>query len=105
MPKYVVLSNHPPNSCPSSNKALRLIGEGLGETIQELMKKYNIQPVEILHLDPGHKVLWVLNAPSAEAVRDMINDGGFARWNDFEFYFTRTLDETVKDIRKQPTVW
>ncbi len=30
MPKYVVISNHPPNSCPSANAKIREIGNKLG---------------------------------------------------------------------------
>jgi len=46
-----------------------------------------------LHLDPGHKVLWVVEAPSAEVVRDFVYDSGLSRWNDFEFYMASSHDE------------
>ncbi len=39
------------------------------------MQRHGIKPEVIVHLDPGHKVLWVLEAPSSEAVRDMVYDG------------------------------
>ena len=29
---------------------------------------------------------WVVEAGNAEAVRDMMHDGGLSRWNDFELY-------------------
>ena len=105
MPKYVVISNHPPNSCPSANAKIREIGNKLGEQIPPLMKKYNIKPEVMLHLDPGHKLLWVLEAPNAEAVRDMIYDGGFHQYNDFEFYMGSSLEWIMETIQKQPPIW
>ncbi len=72
MPKYVVISNHPPNSCPSANKILREMGKTLSKDLPPMMEKHKVKPEVLLHLDPGHKVLWVVEAPSAEAVRDFL---------------------------------
>ena len=105
MPKYVVISNHPPNSCPSANAKIREIGNKLGAEIPPLMKKHNIKPEVMVHLDPGHKLLWVLEAPNSEAVRDMIYDGGFHQYNDFEFYMASSLEWIMGTIQKQPPIW
>jgi|SRR5712692_8792386 len=105
MPKYVVISNHPPNSCPSANAVLRKRGEKLDTDMPPLMQKHSIKPEVMVHLDPGHKVLWVLEAPNAEAVRDMIYESGLSQWNDFEFYMASTLDWINEKIREQPTIW
>ena len=105
MPKYVVISNHPPDACPSANAAVRKIGEKLPAEIPKLMQKYGIKPEVILHLDPGHKQLWVLEAPTSEAVRDMIYEGGLEKWNDFEFYMASSLEWILGQIAKQPTIF
>jgi len=106
MPKYVVISSHPPESCPSGNKALREVGKNLDKNLPPLMQKHMVKPVmDILHLDPGHKVLWVFEAPNAEAVRDFIYESGLSTWNDFEFYMTSTLPEITSWTEKLPNVW
>jgi hypothetical protein len=105
MPKYVVISNHPPNSCPSSDKSLREIGNALGKDLPPLMQKHKITPQVMLHLDPGHKIVWVVDAPAAEAVRDFVYDSGLARWNDFEFYMASALEEVTSWIQNKPTIW
>ncbi len=69
------------------------------------MKKHNIKAEVMLHLDPGHKLLWVLEAPNSEAVRDMIYDGGLHQYNDFEFYMGSSLEWIMDTIQKQPTIW
>jgi hypothetical protein len=104
MPKHVVISNHPPMSCPSANKTLRKVGENLGKDVPVTMKKHKLKPEAVLHLDPGHKVLWVVEAPSAEAVRDFY-DGGLSRWNDFEFYMASSLEDVTSWVKHLPTIW
>jgi hypothetical protein len=104
MPKYVVTSNHPPNSYPPANKTLREIGNNLGTDAPKMMEKHKIKPEAVLHLDPGHKVLWILEAPSAETVRDFVYDAGFSRWNDFEFFMASSLEEVTSWIQHLPTI-
>jgi uncharacterized protein with GYD domain len=105
MPKYVVISNHPPMSCPSANKTLREMSDAFGTEVPKLLEKHKIKAEAILHLDPGHKIVWILEAPSAEAVRDFCYDGGLSRWNDFEFYMASSLEEVTSWIQHLPTIW
>jgi hypothetical protein len=105
MPKYVVISNHPPNSCPSANKVLREVGNSMGKDVPAMLQKHQVKAEVILHLDPGHKVLWVLEAPSAENVRDFVYDAGLSRWNDFEFHMASSLEEVTSWVDKLPTIW
>ena len=92
-------------SCPSANKKLRDIGNKLGDDIPKMMQKHKLKPEVILHLDPGHKVLWVVEAPTAEAVRDFCYDSGLSAWNDFEFYMASSLEDVTSWIQHLPTIW
>ncbi len=105
MPKYVVISNHPPESCPSANKVLKAKNESLEKDLGPFLKKFKVTPDAIFHLDPGHKVLWLLTAPNAEAVRDLIYASGLAQWNDFEFYMTSSMDEVTSWVEHLKPVW
>lgn len=69
------------------------------------MKKQGIKPEVMLHLDPGHKVLWVLDAPTSEAARDMVYDAGLQQWNDFQFYMACSLEWLTELVRKNPAIW
>ncbi len=92
-------------SCPSASKAIRVIGDSLGKDLPPMMEKHKINPEAQLHLDPGHKVLWIIEAPSAEAVRDFVYNSGLARWNDFEFYMASSLEGITSWTEKLPTIW
>jgi len=104
MPKYVLISNYPLNSCTSANAKIRGIGNKLGEQIPLLRNKHNIKPEIMLHPDPGLKLLWVLEAPNSEVMRDLIYDGGFHKYNDFEFYMGSSLEWIMETIQKQPPI-
>ena len=105
MPKYVVISNHPPNTCPSGHKALKEIANNLGKDLPVMLEKHKVKLDTLLHLDPGHKILWVLEAPMAENVRDFIYASGLGRWNDFEFFMTSTLEEITAWTDKLTNIW
>lgn len=105
MPKYVVISNHSPMSCPSANKTIRELNKNMEKDIQTAMQKLRIKPETLLHLDPGHKLLWVIEAPNAETVRDLIYQSGLERWNDFEFYMASSVGDTMNWIQGLPTIW
>jgi hypothetical protein len=105
MPKYVLISNHPPNTCPSASAAARKKGDRLGKDLPPLLKKHHLKPELMVHLDPGHKVLYVLEGPSAESVRDFVYESGLSQWNDFEFYMASTLDWITAMTDKLPTIF
>ncbi|HVP23778.1 MAG TPA: hypothetical protein VMS77_07700 [Conexivisphaerales archaeon] len=105
MPKYVVISSHPPESCPSANRTLKTKGLTLEKDMGPYLKKYNVTPETVLHLDPGHKVLWILQAPNSEAVRDMIYASGLSQWNDFEFHMTSSMQEITSMVEHLEPIW
>lgn len=92
-------------SCPSANKTIRELNKNMEKDMQTAMQKHKIKPETLLHLDPGHKLLWVLEAPNAETVRDLIYQSGLERWNDFEFYMASSIGDTMNWIQGLPTIW
>ena len=105
MPKYVLISNHPPNTVPSASEAARKRGDALEKELPPLMQKHQLKPELMVHLDPGHRVLFVLEGPSAEAVRDFVYESGLGQWNDFEFHLASTLDWITQVTDKLPTIF
>jgi len=54
----------------------------MNKDLPPLFQKYHINVETMLHLDPGHKILWIMQAPNSEAIRDMIYESGLGQWND-----------------------
>ncbi len=105
MPKYVLISNHPPNACPSASAAARKKGDTLDKELPPLMEKHHLKPDLMVHLDPGHKVLFVIEGPSAEAVRDFVYESGLGQYNDFEFHLASSLEWITAVTDKLPTIF
>ena len=95
MPTYVILADHSPDICPSANgKSRARAMEGMGQLLPKLAPDAGVRfDVGPLHLDPGHRTIAVVDAPSIEAVTQLIYDIGFSQWNNVEVCPVRPVQE------------
>jgi hypothetical protein len=107
MPQYVILAEHPPNICPSSNARSRARAiEGLGQDLPRLSEEAGVTFVAgPLHLDPGHRTVSLVEAPSVEAVAQLVYDTGLSQWNTVEVCPTRPVAELMANIGDFPIVF
>jgi hypothetical protein len=100
MPQYVVIADHNPDTCPSSNAKVRARArQGLGELMPKLAQDAGVTfQVGPLHLDPGHRTLSVVEAPNIEAVTKLVFDVGLAQWNTVEVCPTTPVAELMADL-------
>ncbi|MGA2681715.1 MAG: hypothetical protein ABSF44_07955 [Candidatus Bathyarchaeia archaeon] len=105
MPQYALIGTHPPNVCPMSNKAAREMAKKAYEQLPSLCKKLNVKLLLDLHLDPNHKAFMLFEAPSAEAVRDLVTMAGFLYFLDFDFHLVTPISEVLKLADKMPTIY
>jgi hypothetical protein len=105
MPQYALIGTHPPNVCPMSNKAAREIAKKAYEQLPSLCKKLNVKLLLDLHLDPNHKAFMLFEAPTAEAVRDLVTMAGFLYFLDFDFHLVTPISEVLKLADKMPTIY
>ena len=86
MPQYAILADHSPDICPSSNSKSRVRAvQGLGQDLPRLAAEAGITFVTgPLHLDPGHRTVSVVDAPSIEAVTQLVHATGLSQWNTVE---------------------
>ncbi len=57
------------------------------------------------HLDPDHKALLRLEAPTAETARDFLLDAGFVHFTQMDFYLVTPVQELLKKVEKIPTIY
>src|ERR1700739_3443987 len=107
MPQYVVLADHTPNTCPSTNGRVRARAqEGLGKLFPELSKEAGVTfTVEPLHLDPGHRTIAVVEAPNIEAVTKIVFDIGLSQWNTVEVCPVTPTAELMMDLDRFPILF
>jgi hypothetical protein len=107
MPQYVILADHTPDICPSANARSRARAlEGTGELLPKLAAEAGITfQVGPLHLDPGHRTVSVVDAPSIEAVTKLVYDTGLSQWNTVEVCPTTPIAELMADVDRFPIVF
>ncbi len=96
MPTYVVIGDHTPQTCPGASKRVRdFAQEALGHKMGELAQQLEVEVRTMLHLDPGHKSIIVVDAPSIEAVTELSFESGFTQFNDVQVYPTTPIPELI----------
>ncbi len=102
--EYVALMRHSPESCPNSNAKVRERAEQVLGKMEELGRKHQVQPKSMHALLPAHLMVVIVEAPSIEAVRDFLQEGGLAQWNDIELYPSQTPQEAMQATGPSP-IW
>jgi hypothetical protein len=107
MPHYVILTDHTPDICPSSNSRSRARAiEGMGQQLYTLAAAAGITfTTEPLHLDPGHRMVAVVDAPSIEAVTELVYAAGLSQWNTVEVCPTTPSADFMANLDAFPIVF
>jgi len=107
MPQYVLLSDHTPDNCPTSNAKVRARAlEGMGQLLPKLAQEAGVRiQAGPLHLDPGHRTIAILEAPSIEVVTKLVYDVGLSQWNTVEVCPTTPVAELMADMDAFPILY
>jgi len=106
MPQYAIVSSHPPGDCPVSSKGAREWMNKMAPQVETVAKKHGVKFVlPWLHLDPAHKGLMVLQAGSAESVRDFLVEAGLFHFLTHELYLTTPINDLLKQAQNIPTIY
>jgi len=108
MSHYAILADHSPDICPGSNAKTRdRAREGAGpENIQKIAGALGLSFVlEPQHLDPTHRVIAVVDAPSIEAVNQFVFDTGLVQWNTVQTFALTPISEMMPKLLDTPIVF
>jgi hypothetical protein len=107
MPHYVILADHSPDICPSSNARSRARAiQGLGQALPTLSAEAGITFLTgPLHLDPGHRTVSVVDAPNVEAVTQLVYATGLSQWNTVEVCPTTPVADMMDNLEQFPIVF
>jgi hypothetical protein len=78
------------------------------ENLPHLEEKARAKGITIVsndHLDPAHKAIMILDAPSAETARDLVMEAGFMHFTQMEFYMVTPVAELVAKADQFPTIY
>ena len=107
MPQYVIEADHTADICPAANartraRALEGMGQLLPKLSQEVGVKFLVGP---LHLDPGHRTITVVEAPSVEVVTKLVLDVGLTQWNTVQVFPVTPVAELMARVDEFPIVF
>jgi hypothetical protein len=107
VPQYAILADHTPDICPSANARTRARAmQGLGQDLPKLAADAGVRfDVPPLHLDPGHRTIAVVEAPSIEVVTRLLYDVGLTQWNDVQVYPVTPVSEMMARVEEFPIVF
>jgi hypothetical protein len=88
-----------------SNKASREMAKKAYAQLPSLCKKLNVKVLLDLHLDPNHMAFMLFEAPTAEAVRDLVTMAGFVYYLDFNFHLVTPISDILKNVDQMPTIF
>ena len=96
MPTYIAELWHGPEMSPLSNPRARAIANRAHERAPELMAKKGVKRLGAWHLDPEHRAILILEAPTVEAVRDLLYEAGYMAYCDGRIYPATPLADIHK---------
>jgi len=107
LPQYVILAEHTPDICPTTNGRVRARArEGLVELLPKLSKDAGVTfKAGPLHLDPGHRMIAFVDAPSIETVTKLVFDTGLSQWNSVEVCPATPSSERMLRVDEFPTLY
>jgi hypothetical protein len=105
MSQFVVIAEHAPELCPTSNKMTREMMAQGAKVIPELSKKLGINILTLRVFGPDHIVLAVVEADDIEAVRDFLFESRLIQWNTTRIHATYSLEEALAKADALPTIF
>jgi hypothetical protein len=95
---FVVVAEHLPNTCPSSNKKVRdQLTEGFPH-LPELAKKNGVEITFVGIPMVSHKIFMVGKTRDYESVRNLITEAGLIQSNTVNIYPTVSFEEAMKKV-------
>ena len=73
--------------------------------MEQMLKAKHMKLVLDLHLDPNHKTFMLFEAPTAEAVRDLLLESGLGSFLDCNLHLVTPIPELLKKAGDLPTVY
>jgi len=103
--QFVVIAEHAPELCPTSNAQTREMMKHGAKEIPDLAQKLGVNIITIRVFGPDHIVLAVVEADDIEAVRNFVMKSRLVQWNTTKIHATWGLDEALAKADELPTIF
>lgn len=100
MAKYVVIASHGPSECPGASAQMGEVFVKLMTNGPAIAAKYQVQAGEILHLGPSHRLMFMFEAPSADALNEYLTESRLADVQDVQLFFGEELHGLIEKTHR-----
>ena len=100
MAKYVVFASHGPSECPGASAQMGEVFGKLMANAPAIAAKYQVQAGEILHLGPSHRLMFMFEAPSADALNEYLTESRLADVQDVQLFFGEELHGLIEKTER-----
>ena len=103
--QFVIIAEHSPEFCPTSNSKIReLMKEGAKE-IPNLAKNLGIDIITLNVFGTDHVILAVVEATDIEQVRNFVMQSRLVQWNTTKVHATWSLEEALSKAEALPAMF
>jgi hypothetical protein len=95
---YVVLAEHSPEICPTSNATTRELMMKAAPEIPQLAKKFGVKIHAGPYVNHEHIAVLVAESDKAEALHNFLTDSGMAQWNRVRILPSQTMEDGMKEM-------
>jgi len=102
MPVFIVVSKHTPENCPIRNESTRKIFVEFPDKLAELLQKYAIKLIGNWAIMPEHKIILVLDAPTADVFQKLMVEPyiiQFLSYNETKIKWATPTQEGMKLLK------
>jgi uncharacterized protein with GYD domain len=103
--QYLIVGQHPPDLCPSANKAIRTLAREGGKEMPALAERLGVKILATYVPMTNHMVFVAVEADDADKVREFTFQGRLGQWNTIEILQTSTLEEALTRVEELPTIY
>lgn len=103
--QFVVLADHSPDMCPTSNAKIREMMKQGAKEIPNVASKLGVKVISINVFGPEHRLMALLEANDIEAVRNFTMESRLVQWNVVHVHATWTVEEALARAAQLPTMF
>jgi hypothetical protein len=97
---YVVLANHSPDICPTSNAKTKALLMELAPQFPSIAQKHGVNILAGPFVNREHMSVVIVETDRAEGLDDFLVDSRLAQWNQVHILPSRSLEEGLTEIQE-----
>lgn len=102
---YVVVADHSPEICPTSNAKTRELMLELGPQIPKIAEKNNVKILAGPLVNHEHSTVVIVETDRAENLDDFLMESRLNQWNSVRILPSRTIEQAMAEIGQSTTLF